>query len=442
MQLNKHETPAAVATLLARHIPRGDIRVLDPAVGNGALLTPIVRRLGKASTVVCVDIDAKALLTARVCLSASVPHISYIKGDFLRIVNKSPHLKAESFDCIVMNPPFLARRNGDWPEVITDAGSGSAQKVPIELAFVWRCLDLLRPRGTLLAILPASFVSSEAFVGFRKRLAARGRFRYVHELPKFTFRGVEGRVYLVVFEKGSSSDTVELRNHDLKRPHKLRFEVNLLGTSYRLDYAYQQFRLLYQQLVARSPTWNWQTLDSLFSIERGLISAPHSVRGCLHTSNFDGDFWQASKISSGRIREAQSKENTVDWFMSRVGRSCACSLAPVRGPSPRIWSDCVFRVRWTGIADGTRALLALRALLTSVPLISILERGVGATYITRADLQSLAVPTAGDLIDPAQLSRYRVAVNRGCAREMRSIEDAVRSKLFESEACLDGGRAL
>ncbi len=112
--------------------------------------------------------------------------------------------KPRLFDCIVMNPPFAARQPA-WKSLreIKElfAFEGLPQVGPIEAGFVLGAIALLRPRGRLLAILPASLVSSPRLAWVRELMAETGTIRHVHELARFTFPEIESRIYIVVYEK-------------------------------------------------------------------------------------------------------------------------------------------------------------------------------------------------------------------------------------------------
>ena len=259
------ETPSEVALLLARHMPRNTKRLLDPAVGHAALLLPFTTRLAAGALVVFVDVDEGKLKVSKDILCSNTFKVKCIKGDFLQCVHTSRHLKSSSFDCIVMNPPYAAKK-GDWVELeYVIAERRESKYLPKELAFMFRAVELLRNGGRLLAVMPASLVSSSLFSAFRDLLGSIGRFHYVHELPKFTFRGVEGRVYLVVFEKGNPSAKVELRNHDLAKPHPMRIAWNDLGCSRRLDFAYHDSRIWIKKLINGTPELKWVPLKDLFA---------------------------------------------------------------------------------------------------------------------------------------------------------------------------------
>jgi 16S RNA G1207 methylase RsmC len=142
----RHETPSEIASVLARHIPRNPSSILDPCVGNGALLAPVLSRLSwNVAKVTCIDTDASVLGTVRATLSHRLNgKLETRTENFIDWAKKS----VKRFDCIVMNPPFCGKRT-DWTEI----GSGEQRKIPIEGEFVRQAIALLNNNGVLLAVL-------------------------------------------------------------------------------------------------------------------------------------------------------------------------------------------------------------------------------------------------------------------------------------------------
>lgn len=424
-----HETPVQVARLLARHVPRSARTVLDPAVGQGALLLPVVSRLCDGASAVCVDTDPHVLAVARTKLAGTVQTLDCVHGNFLEAVLSSPKLRSRKFDCVVMNPPYGAKK-AEWSECdLSSLGSAAQMYLPKELAFAFRAVECLNDGGRLLAVLPGSMVSSGVLAKFRGCLGVAGKFHYVHELPKFTFPGVEGRVYLVVFEKGRANSQIELRNHDLLQPHCMRVRWNELGMGRRLDFGYHHSRQWLAKLVEAHPRLEWRPLSELVEIQRGPRKSPRGPRVALHTTDCKAGLW---RVRVGH-REAGMKSRIAssDLFVARVGRSCFSTLGPLVDFRPVSWSDCVFRLRATGaVADSLSLLLSLR-LVTGMPAASqMIERGVGATYITEDELGSLYIPTQLGRAYPRLTEAYAQATKAGDTAGMRLLEARMRSDLI------------
>jgi predicted RNA methylase len=426
--LRFHETPSEVARLLARHVTRSVRTVLDPAVGQGALLLPILSRLGHGASVVCVDTNPGALAIARKKLTGEVRFLDCVHGDFLEAVLSSPKLRSRTFDCVVMNPPYGAKR-AEWLECdLSSLGSASRMFLPKELAFAFRAVERLNDGGRLLAVMPGSMVASGVLSRFRECLAVAGKFHYVHELPKFTFPGVEGRVYLVVFEKGRTSSQIELRNHDLLQPHCLRVSWNDLGKDRRLDFGYHHSLRWLAKLIAAHPKLGWRPLCELIEIRRGPRDSPRGPRVALHTTDCRAGLWRlhTRHLESG----TKSRIAPTDLFVARVGRACLGTLGPVVGFRPVSWSDCVFRLRPHSEAIESLPLLLILRVVTGMPAVSqMIERGVGATYITEEELGAIQLPTQLGDACPKLAASYSIAAKAEDAAKMRMLEIQARSYL-------------
>lgn len=146
----RHETPDSVACVLLRHLPRAVRSVLDPAVGTGSLLAPLVSRCQPLKRVVCVDTDASALVALRTRFATAFgPALQTVEQDFLHWAENRRDRRDSRFDCVVMNPPFAARRNQwvDWAVPDSDGADRSVRRMPIEAAFTLAAVQMLRQGG-------------------------------------------------------------------------------------------------------------------------------------------------------------------------------------------------------------------------------------------------------------------------------------------------------
>ena len=54
----KYNTPKPIVDIIAKHVPKNIKTLLDPAVGEGSLIYPFIRRnLINIKKVVCIDIE-------------------------------------------------------------------------------------------------------------------------------------------------------------------------------------------------------------------------------------------------------------------------------------------------------------------------------------------------------------------------------------------------
>jgi tRNA1(Val) A37 N6-methylase TrmN6 len=431
--MDRHETPRELAVALARHAPRLVGSILDPCVGTGALLEPLLRRLQKAATnVVCIDADQDVLGEVRTRFEPMLGRrLSLVCQDFLAWPGQSSRSDAaDGFDCVVMNPPFAARR-ADWVRVrLNSAEIGRERSGPLEAAFVAKAVRELRPGGQLLAIVPSSLVSSARTAWLRRALLEAGAVRCVHELPRYTFSGVESRVYLFLFEKAGEGRPIVLRNHDLAQPQSMRVNVDDLGSETRLDYGFHRANRSYRAIRRRSPRVLWVPLSRLATIYRGEVNSPARSTKVLHTCDYRGGFWWSPHRRRPKARTAPDRRiRAGDILVKRVGRRCSSSIGPVVGHRGGKCSDCVLIIRPNYRTRMTELLFALRVLLASDEGAPLVEQGTGAAYLTERRLRDIDVPIGLSARFPQIYASYTRAIRQRQLSRMTQIENRVRRRL-------------
>ncbi|MFI4912881.1 MAG: N-6 DNA methylase [Sedimentisphaeraceae bacterium JB056] len=434
--MKRYETPDDVAFALARWAPKGIKKILDPAVGTGILIKPFLRRLvNNKGIVYCVDIDGKVLEFVDDFLS---PHL----GDSLNLINKD-FLDIESndivveddklFDCIVMNPPFSGQRK-EWREVKIPATTKSPElvkKLPIESVFIVNAVQFLRPQGRILAILPASVISGKASECVRQYLLNIGKISHVHELSKFTFKKVEARVYLFVFEKSTKTKPIKLHNHRLKNPDNIVLSPCSLEDGMRLDYRFYAAKQWFDNLQLRSSNAGWIPLSDLADVYRGNASSPHGVNSAIHTTDYRNGRWNHQRVKNveGNIGPYVVQPN--DFLLKRIGRNCQKSLGMLTGTHGGGCTDCVYIVRPKSEDRKKQLFFALRTILSFKQIEGLILRGSGAEYITLADLEQLNIPINIADIYPDIYSRYYSASVRGQIHKISKYEGLIQRKLIE-----------
>ncbi len=430
-----HATPLDVAHALARHAPRRMASILEPSVGSGVLLQPLIERLKKsAKKIVCIDSDANALSSVELALKPLFGStLQLVEDDFLKWSDRFSSNSAGLFDCIIMNPPFQGRRDSLVKISLDDSCSGTSKTdgyVPIEVAFVVRGLKLLKPGGRLLAIVPSSVVSSSATNWIRKYLLSIGFVRFVHELPRFTFKNVEARVYLFVIEKGASQGNLTLCNHDLYKPEKLTVPLSSLGKETRFDYSFNHAMIWLQRLRSEFPSLGWTDVKTVASVYRGSEPSPQGPKNAIHTCDWNNGFWDSGNRKQDLNRSSGERcIKAGDLLVKRVGRACIKSLGPISGHINHLCSDCIFLIRPKDSSSSNKLLFTLRVLLASDEGAPLVERGTGAAYLTEETLLDLPIPSKLHVKFRNQFESYRKALRGKDQRSMRLIENSVRMKL-------------
>jgi hypothetical protein len=298
--------------------------------------------------------------------------------------------------------------------------------VPIELAFLVKCVELLAPSGRLLTLLPSSAITGVGTQWLRQFMLYSGSINRVHEIPPNSFTGVEGRIYLLVFDKHRRRRQIIFCNSDLARPVKIRLQVSELANNLRFDYSF--YRAMASQELARvsaqhQKNSDWVHLAELAHIRRGSVEAPFKWR-VLHTTDRKGPFWVNSSRSPC-VDGSRVTADPGDVLIARVGRGCSNSAGLYCSRRRVTVSDCVLVLHPKGIWTGLEILFAIRVLLKRPGISALLERGTGASYITIEAISSLDVPSTLHLQFSQQFESYRRAVRRRRAEVMQDIESSV-----------------
>lgn len=192
-------TPDVLAAFVAEQIlvaacpqPKGTLRVLDPAVGNGALLEALVRRMTAAQRarleVVGLDTDSNALREADERLGRLLPshQLRLEKRDFLNYVldvhGHQDLLSAqteEKFDLVIANPPYVRTQvlgASQAQQLARTFGLGG--RVDLYYPFVLGIGRVLAPGGIAGVITSNRFMTTKS--GQAVRSAILSQFEVLH----------------------------------------------------------------------------------------------------------------------------------------------------------------------------------------------------------------------------------------------------------------------
>ncbi len=174
-------------------------RVLEPACGEAPFLASFAQRYGTHHNLVGIDINIEAIQRAE----KIVPFADFVEGDFLL------WQPSETFDIIIGNPPYGIIGDAshypihvlkDHKETYKRRFSTWHGKFNIYGAFIEHAVNLLKPGGKLVFVVPASWLVLDDFAKLRTFLAASGSLK-VYYLGK-AFRGRNVSCVVLVLEKG------------------------------------------------------------------------------------------------------------------------------------------------------------------------------------------------------------------------------------------------
>ncbi|MGP2440509.1 N-6 DNA methylase [Streptomyces sp. JW3] len=175
-----YQTPEGLARLMARLLPAGASRVLDPACGSGTLLAAAARQ-GARELFGQDSLAVQGRRTAvRLLIAAPEAETVIRVGDSLR-ADAFPDL---TVDAVLCNPPFADR---DWghDELAYDPrwAYGLPPRFESELAWVQHALAHLEPGGHAVMLLPPALAFRSSGRRVRAELIRGGALRAVVSLP-------------------------------------------------------------------------------------------------------------------------------------------------------------------------------------------------------------------------------------------------------------------
>ncbi|MEV6062703.1 N-6 DNA methylase [Nocardia asteroides] len=174
----RHYTPPALARFLARrallHAPRGrELRVLDPACGDGELLLAVHHELAARAPGVPVrltgyDLDRRAVEDAVARAAAAGVDLDGRAGDFL---TASARLAAGSFDLVISNPPYVRTQQlGGSTAQLLSKQFGLRGRIDLTHPFVAVAPRLLAADGVLGLLCANRFLTTRAGANLRRIL--------------------------------------------------------------------------------------------------------------------------------------------------------------------------------------------------------------------------------------------------------------------------------
>ena len=184
-------TPDAVIAAMIDFMPNSEnLKVLDPACGSGTFLIEYLKKLKPKRNVKVFGVDKspRMLLLADLNLG-HIPNVTFVKklADSLKAEDLD-----EKYDVILTNPPFgvsLDARDYDFGTYRTckNARGRALKKQTSEIVFIERCLQNLKPGGTLGIVIPRSIATNNRLQAARAALSAYGYVYAVMGLPPETF---------------------------------------------------------------------------------------------------------------------------------------------------------------------------------------------------------------------------------------------------------------
>lgn len=198
IELNQYYTPESTSLALASMLDISNVRsCIELSAGEGALVGPL-KASNKNIKFTTVDIDQSNSTK----LANLYPNDVHICGDAL---DKNIGLKNDSFDLAICNPPFSYVDNSDKYSYLLTGKFGTLlsknKRLRMEVLFILRNLQLLKPGGTLAVIVPDFILNSRPLLNFRRILFDRFELFNVVECGYGSFKKTEAKTYILFIKK-------------------------------------------------------------------------------------------------------------------------------------------------------------------------------------------------------------------------------------------------
>jgi len=163
-------TPESVSTKMISYFPKNIKHLLEPAVGTGNLISAIKGRFAKADVY-----DINPVYLSKIPVSKS---INAINENFLtaKITRK--------YDGIILNPPYARLQDLDEStRAIIRSMSPILAKGNFDLyvAFLYKCIQHLSDTGTMVAIVPSTWMYNKSCYEFREYLTKNQLIFDIHD---------------------------------------------------------------------------------------------------------------------------------------------------------------------------------------------------------------------------------------------------------------------
>jgi len=213
-------TPQEVSELLANITVVGKKqvnKVYDPCCGSGSMLLKFAKVLGKENVRQGFFGQEINITTYNLCrINMFLHDINYEKFDIAHgdTLTEPHHWDDEPFDCIVSNPPYSIKWDGDAnPLMINDPRFSPAgvlaPKSKADLAFTLHMLSWLATSGTAAIVeFPGVLYRSGAEQKIRKYLIDNNYIDTVIQLPPDLFFGTTIATCVIVLKKSKKDNAV------------------------------------------------------------------------------------------------------------------------------------------------------------------------------------------------------------------------------------------
>ena len=202
-----HYTPPVLAQFLAREIVKAleptsrSLKILDPACGDGSLLSAIKTELpaGRISKLVGLDTSSVAINACRSRLAKSKTRLQQI--NFL-----DQGATENQFDLVIANPPFVRTQvlGGKRAQELSEK-FGLSGRVDLYHAFAVQIAKALKPGGVMGLITSNRFLTTKSGLSMRRLLREQFSIESVFDLGDTRMFGAAVLPAIVIATRNSES---------------------------------------------------------------------------------------------------------------------------------------------------------------------------------------------------------------------------------------------
>lgn len=171
--------------------------ILEPAVGSGRILQFVPPDSG--ANVTAYDVDETSYMLCKVLF----PDFDIRHGSFEEMFFKGRrHIGLagvmEQYDLVITNPPYR-KYESEWAPLGELSATGAAT---FEMYFITRGIDVLKPGGLLIMLIPNTFLSNDnKYNDFKNKLIQKADFLNAYRLPNGIFGNTDVGTDILVMRK-------------------------------------------------------------------------------------------------------------------------------------------------------------------------------------------------------------------------------------------------
>lgn len=383
---------------LQREIPGTYGRVLEPSVGDGALLQAVA---GKFEKLTVVDVCADNINKAKDLVCGK--DVVFICDDFLKCCFE------DKFDLIVANPPF----DNKAQNLVNYEG----RKISIESAFLIKCLSSLKDSGRAVFILPSSIISGYKTKWLREELVENYRINNIFKLRRFLFKKVEGSFFVLSVSRAAPVEEFSVQSIAGVPFPVTRSLIRELGFEFDPEAIRGAFE--YRKYISK---FGFKKLSDIAEVRRGRLPYKKEEGGIYHSTHFSQVL--SFELEGGLDVSGSLSIQKYDILVKRVGRHAADSFSLYVGDKSVAISDCVVRIRSynKGLMNSIFFLLSIRVSILLGGKYDFQVSGGGASYLILDKLKKFNVVDISSVLAGRLFCDYVVAVTSEDVRSAKRIE--------------------